>query len=191
MAFKLGMKGVLNYKEGGQAGADPWAALTNVTDVTTPLQKSTADATTRANNGWRATVPSLKEGSVDFEMVWDPEDPGFQVIRDAFFNDTVVGLQILDEADGEGLQADFMISNFTRSEPIEEVMKVAVTAVITYSTTPPSWVTPSMMALAAKGGAKGEDAPDDDAASLSVSSTAVDPIPTPSDDEPDAEPVKV
>lgn len=38
---------------------------------------SGAARTTRANNGWRATAGTLKEGSIEFEMVWDPTDAGF------------------------------------------------------------------------------------------------------------------
>jgi hypothetical protein len=33
------------------------------------------------------------------------------------------------------------IINFTRSEPLEEAIKVSVTAKPTYSTTAPSWMT--------------------------------------------------
>lgn len=32
------------------------------------LEKGEADVTTRANNGWRATKGTLKEGSIEFEM---------------------------------------------------------------------------------------------------------------------------
>ncbi|MBW7904865.1 MAG: hypothetical protein LC135_09665 [Phycisphaerae bacterium] len=45
-----------------------------------------------------------------------------------------------DGAGGQGLQADFMITQFSRSEPLEEAISVSVTAKVTYSTTPPSWI---------------------------------------------------
>jgi hypothetical protein len=36
-----------------------------------------ADVTTRGNAGWRATVATLKDGSIEFEMVWDTGDADF------------------------------------------------------------------------------------------------------------------
>jgi TP901-1 family phage major tail protein len=140
MAIKLGMEAALKYKTGGQAGAGAWTALGNTRDVTLNLEAGEADVTTRANSGWRATVATLKEASVEFEMVWDTGDVGFTAIKNAFFNSDPIGLQILDAAAGQGLQADFSITNFSRSEALEEAITVSVTAKVTYSATAPSWI---------------------------------------------------
>jgi len=48
--------------------------------------------------------------------------------------------QILDETSGQGLQADFSITNFSRNEALEEAITVSVTAKVTYSATAPSWI---------------------------------------------------
>ena len=109
-------------------------------DVTLSLETGEADITTRANAGWRATVGTLKEASVEFEMVWDTADAGFTAIKDAFFNNAVIGLQVLDGDAGEGLEADFSITNFSRSEQLEEALTVSVTAKVTYDGTAPSWI---------------------------------------------------
>ncbi|GJQ28367.1 MAG: hypothetical protein HBSAPP03_02510 [Phycisphaerae bacterium] len=140
MAIKLGMEAVLKHKVGGQAGGGSWTALGNVKDVTLNLETGEADVTTRANAGWRATVGTLKEASVEFEMVWDTADAGFTAIKNAFFNNAVIGLQVLDGTSGQGLQADFSIINFSRSEALEEAITVSVTAKVTYSATAPSWI---------------------------------------------------
>ena len=140
MAIKLGMEATLNYKPDGQGGAGSWTELTNVKDVTLSLETGEADVTTRANSGWRATVATLKDASVEFEMVWDTGDAGFAAIKDAYLGNEVIGLQVLDGDSGEGLQADFMITSFSRSEALEEAIMVSVTAKVTYSTTPPSWI---------------------------------------------------
>lgn len=142
MAIRLGMEATLNYKVGGQAGGGAWTELTNTKDVTLSLEAGEADVTTRANNGWRAIVATLKDASVEFEMVWDTGDAGFGAVKDAYLNNAVLGLQILDGDSGEGLQADFMITAFSRSEALEEAIMVSVTAKVTYSATPPSWLTP-------------------------------------------------
>ena len=143
MAIRLGMEAVLNYKTGGQDGAGSWVELANVRDVTLSLEAGEADVTTRSNSGWRAVVATLKEASVEFEMVWDTADAGFGAVKDAYLNNAPIGMQILDGSSsgaGEGLQADFMITSFSRSESLEEAITVSVTAKVTYSDTPPSWI---------------------------------------------------
>ena len=140
MAIELGMDAVLNFKSGGVGGAGSWVELANVKDVTLSLETGEADITTRANAGWRATVGTLKEASVEFEMVWDTADAGFTAIKDAFFNNAVIGLQVLDGPAGEGLEADFSITNFSRSEQLEEALTVSITAKVTYDGTAPAWI---------------------------------------------------
>jgi hypothetical protein len=68
MSIKLGMEAKLYY---GAAGMTATTELTNVKDVTLNLESGEADVTTRGNSGWRATVGTLKTGSVEFEMIWD------------------------------------------------------------------------------------------------------------------------
>ncbi len=140
MSIKLGMEAKLYY---GVAGATATSELTNVKDVTLNLESGEADVTTRANAGWRATVGTLKTGSVEFEMIWDSDDAGFTAIKDAYFNNEPIALAILDEAGGEGLDADFSITSFSRKEALEEAITVSVTAKPTYSTRAPAWVEPT------------------------------------------------
>ena len=140
MPIKLGLEAKLYY---GVAGAAPTTELTNVKDVTLNLEAGEADVTTRGNAGWRATVGTLKSGTVEFEMVWDTADAGFAAIKNAYFNNTPIALAILDGAAGEGLEADFAITNFSRKEALEEAITVSVTAKPTYSTRAPQWRTPA------------------------------------------------
>lgn len=140
MALKLGMEAELLYKVGGQDAGGSWIAIDNVRDVTLNLEASEADVTTRGNDGWRAIVAALKDATVEFEMVWDTADAAFTAIQEAFIDNDIIGFQVLDETGGQGLQADFMISNFSRSEPLEEAQTVSVTARPTYSTTAPTWI---------------------------------------------------
>ena len=137
MAIRLGMEAKIYH---GAAGSTATSELTNVKDVTLNLETGEADVTTRGNQGWRATVGTLKEGSVEFEMVWDSDDSGFTAIKNAYFNNTPIALAILDYENGEGLDADFSITNFSRNEPLEEAITVSVTAKPTYSTRAPAWV---------------------------------------------------
>ena len=140
----LGMDAHLFFCVDGAGGSPTWTEITNVKDLTLNLEKGEADVTTRGNNGWRATVGTLKEASVEWDMVWDTDDAGFAAIKDAYFDNLLIGLAVLDrvidDPDAEGLIADFSITNFSRSEPLEEALTVSITAKPTYSTTAPRWV---------------------------------------------------
>lgn len=119
-----------------------YAELTNIRDVTINLEKSEADITTRGGGGFRQSVGTLKDGSVDFQMVWDTADTNFTTFRTAFFDDDTVYCKFLDGAGGQGLHAAFSIVNFSRSEALEEALMVDVSLKITKDTDlSPTWVT--------------------------------------------------
>jgi len=123
--FILGMNAKIYY---GTAGSTASSELSNVRDVTVTLEAGEADVTTRANDGWRATAPTLKECTVEFEMVWKTTDAGFTAIKNAFLNNTTIALLVLSESGGEGMDGDFSITNFSRNEALEEAITVSVTA---------------------------------------------------------------
>ena len=137
MSIRLGMQAKLYH---GAAGATATTELSNVKDVTLNLETGESDVTTRASNGWRATIATLKNGSVEFTLIWDTEDAGFTAIKNAYFNNTAIALAVLDGEGGSGLDADFSVPNFTRNEPLEEAITVNVTVKPTYVSRAPTWV---------------------------------------------------
>ena len=146
MSVRLGLDAKL-YRNTGSGGTPTWEEMTNVRDLTLNIEASEADVTTRGNAGWRATLAALKDGSIEFEMVWDTQDAGFTAIRQAFFGNTGIEFAVMDGditvVGSQGLRALMAITNFSRSEPLEEAITVSVTAKPTYSETPPSWMTVS------------------------------------------------
>lgn len=143
MTIKLGMEAKL-YRNTGTYASPTWVEMQNVKDLTLNLEASEADVTTRGNAGWRATIAALKDGSIEFEMVWDTEDTDFTALKNAFFDGTPIELAVMDgdmsAAGTQGLRAVCRILNFTRTESLEEALTVSVTAKPTYSTAPPSWL---------------------------------------------------
>jgi len=143
MAAILGMNGKL-YRNTGVWATPVWAEVKNVTSVTLNLEKSEADVTTRKNKGWRAMIGALKEGSVDFEMIWDTSDDDFQAFVDAWLNDTIIDVAVMDgdiiSAGSEGLRAEMAVITVTRQEPLEEAMKATVNIKPTYSENAPEWM---------------------------------------------------
>lgn len=136
MNFLLGMNAKLYI---GASVTDPaeisvaaLSELDNVKDVTLNTQAGEADITTRANKGWRGTAPTLRECTLDFQMVWKPNDTGFAAVKQAFLTSGEVAMAALtgdvEDADAEGPVGNFTITNFSRSEALEEAIVVDVTA---------------------------------------------------------------
>jgi hypothetical protein len=143
MSIRLGLDAKLYFCAAGIGGTPQWTELTNVKSVTLSLQKAEADTTTRAAAGWKTFAATLKEASIEWEMVWDSDDAGFTAVKDAYFNNTAIGLAVMDGPvatnGSQGLWADCHIMEFSREEPLEEALSVKVTAKPTYSANPPQW----------------------------------------------------
>ena len=146
MGVKLGMDAKL-YRNTGTYASPAWNEVKNVKDVTLNLEAGSADVTTRGNGGWRANIATLKDASLEFEMVWDTADDDFAAIRTAFLGNSTVEFAVLDgpaaTSGSQGLRATMAITNFSRAEPLEEAIKVSVTAKPTYADHPPEWMTAS------------------------------------------------
>ena len=143
---KIGLDAKLYFMAAGVSGSGVWTELANVRDVNLVLEKDEADISSREANGWEATRATLKKGSIEFDMNWKPSDAGFAAIKDAYFNDSHIGIRALDaaaddpEGPGEGLEADFEVTQFRRNEPLKEAITVAVTLKVTYVDTAPTWI---------------------------------------------------
>jgi len=137
MAYVLGMNAklyrcatLINDSDNTPALAT-WILIGNVRDLTLNLETGEADITTRGNDGWRQTAATLKDGSLEFEMVWDPGDAAFTAVQTAWDTPTEIGIAALDGAEdaagSQGLAGNFSVTNFTRTEPLEEALIAAVT----------------------------------------------------------------
>ena len=143
MSIVLGLDAKL-YRNKDVPATPDWDEITNVRDVTLNLEAGEADVSTRGSSGWRATVATLKDASLEFEMVWDPSDDDFTALRDAYLNRTGIELAAMDgditTSGSQGLRALFAVINFTRNEPLEESLTASITVKPTFSTTPPEWM---------------------------------------------------
>jgi len=132
--FKLGMDCKLYYKATpltGPPDGTGWTELDNAKDVNLQQENGEADITTRANGGWRATAATLKEATIEFEMLWKPSDAAFTAILNAWLNAAEIAIAALDgaidEAGNQGLVSNCTVTSFTRNEPLEEAVTVSVT----------------------------------------------------------------
>jgi len=132
--FKLGMECKLYFKVtplSGPPDGTGWTEIDNAKDVNLQQENGEADITTRANNGWRATAATLKEATIEFEMLWKPSDAAFTAILNAWLNAGEIAIAALDgaidEAGNQGLASNCSVTSFTRNEPLEEAVTVNVT----------------------------------------------------------------
>ena len=144
MAIVLGLDAILMR---GPAGTTGSTEVKNVKDLTLNLESGEADVTTRATKGWRASVATLKEASLEFNILYDTEDEDYNAFADAYFNNafadayfnnTPMALFVTD-GNGTGLDADFSITGFSIEQPLEEALSVSVTAKPTASERAPQW----------------------------------------------------
>lgn len=144
MAIVLGLDAKL-YHNTGTYGTPTWDEVTNCRNVTLNLEKSDADVTTRGGSGWRQTVTTLKDGTVDFNMIWDTSDTDFIAFRDAWLNNTQIDCWVLDgdstTTGNQGLRAEFEVANFTRNEELEDALNVDVSLRPGFSSNAPVWQT--------------------------------------------------
>lgn len=129
--------------------AQPMIALDNCRNVGLNMSKTVADITTRGGNGWRQVLGAIKDGSVDFEMVWDSADPGFANVSHAFFQNKPLFCGVMD-GDGEdsavgyriqGLYAPFTVLDLSRDEGLENALVANVSIQPTFvSGYNPEWV---------------------------------------------------
>jgi hypothetical protein len=104
----------------------------NIKDLTVSVSAGEADVTTRANSGWRATAPTLRECELSFQMVWKTGDAFFTAIKEAALNSTTLCLAALTGgktvSGSSGIHGNFAITKFDRNEALEEAITVDVTA---------------------------------------------------------------
>ncbi len=143
-SFVLGYNAKL-YRNTGTHGSPTWVEMTNVKDLTLNMDLDEADVTTRGNAGWKANVATLLDGSIEFEMVYDPTDASFTAVQTAFFTRAAIEFAAMDgpiaTTGSQGLKATCMVKQFSVEEKLAEALTVKVTIKPTYSVNPPAWYT--------------------------------------------------
>lgn len=139
MSAHLGMAAVLHYKP-----SSTYIAITNVKDVNLNMDKGEADVTTRASGGWKQTIDSLKDASVEWSMVWDTTDTAMNAIATAFFGNTTIAMAVMDgpyaTTGSQGLVSFMTVTKFERKEPLAEAIMVDI-AVKPGPGATPAWYT--------------------------------------------------
>ena len=145
MGTKMGGEAKLYFSAAGMGGSPTWTELAKPVSPKVNLSRGEADVTSRGSGGWKRTATTLKELTIDFDMMWDVEADGFEEIRDAFLDGTPIGIAAMDgdilTPGSEGIWADMVVTKFERDEPLEQATKVSVTLKVADTENDPQWKT--------------------------------------------------
>ena len=100
-----------------------------------------ADVTTRGSD-YRLQRRALKEASISMELIYSPGDPVFQKLSDSYENGSAIGLFVSD-GHGSGLLCDASVTEFSQSQPMEDILVVNAVLVPTFVSRYPTWISAS------------------------------------------------
>jgi len=114
----------------GVPSTGSWTEINSLKDVQVPDSYGEADVTTRANGGWKATAPTLRDAPVEFTIEWDRDNEEFGELLAAYRARLPIALAFLDGAntdgDSDGVAGNFSILKFARTEGLEDHVVAAV-----------------------------------------------------------------
>lgn len=144
----LGLNAV-SAENTGTTAAPVWDTVENIRDETINLEKAFSDVTTRAANGWRMQVGTLKDASIDLQMVYKAQGADVERFRAAYFDNSRILMGFFDDAPDAagvivaGLIGGFEVTNFNMPRNLEEaaMIDVTLTARDDDAGGPPQWFT--------------------------------------------------
>lgn len=114
----------------GNYASPTWGAVEAVRNVTLESPHIMADASRRGSGGFKQYLATLKDVSLNIEMVWDKDDTAFVALYEAMIARTPVELAIVDGANESGalwLDAMWLPEAWPRAEELEGILIVDAT----------------------------------------------------------------
>jgi hypothetical protein len=133
--IRIGLEGVFLY---GTAGTTPTTEAVNVDAVALAISKRTAERIKR-HKKYVAKKVTVTEATLSFEITDEEGDAFLTAVKTAAMNDTALAMYATDITSGEGLNADWYITEFSRDENNAEFINYKVTAVLTDEDRDPVW----------------------------------------------------
>ena len=121
--YKLGLDCVLTV--GG-------TQIKDAKDVTLNIERGDADVTTRNSNGWRAHLGTLKDASIEFNILTGGDS--FSGLLSMFTGRTSASVAV--SGGNLSFSASMVVTNFAVSQPLEDGEGVAVTLRPSLGSTP-------------------------------------------------------
>ncbi len=117
------------YRNTGTYNSPVWTLITTVKDVTFAITKGDADGSSRAST-WKGHLPTLKDMSLEYEILRTRVLGDNDALRDSFLNDTILDIAVADQtistSGTEYLRADVFTTEFSRKEPLEGPVTISI-----------------------------------------------------------------
>jgi len=117
----------------GTAGSTATTEMSNVRDVKKSDKKILANISRRGSR-FKVSKVTMREIEVQFSMINDDTDADVTALRAAYESDTPLAFKVVDKTSGEGVDADWEISQFDEDQPDEGEQLISVTITPTYLT---------------------------------------------------------
>ena len=123
------------YDPTGYFTSSVWSLVKNIKDVTRNLETALADASVRGST-YKQQVGTMKDLSIDTQMVYDAYDDDLQAFENAFHLSENVPICVLDgdieTVGSRGIMLVAQVSKFQGNEALEDVGLVDITFVPGY-----------------------------------------------------------
>lgn len=118
------------YYNSGTYSTPTWNLIPRVIDLSTSLGKNLATLAAR-DSAWEFKGPALKTASLEIGYLHKPgADTIFDVFKDAYLNDTLVELLVLDQlvatSGAKGPRLHVIISGLDEDQPLEDGIKFSI-----------------------------------------------------------------
>ena len=137
------------YRNTGSVASPVWNECTHVSDVDLGMTKGKGEVKARVSS-FVKHVPGMKQPSLDFEIIADTTVDDYNVLRDAWVNDTVIHFAVCDQAiatsGADYWKGEYLIEEFSLSQKLESPPMVKVKCALSYvglagtAATDPAWV---------------------------------------------------
>lgn len=108
-----------------------WTEITKARDVSLELSDDEVDMSSRAGDGFKATLQGLRDWGMSFNMLWNNEDTVLAALRDAYLDRNPIALAFMDGdievAANEGPCGNFSVTRFERAEDMADAVVANIT----------------------------------------------------------------
>jgi len=107
-----------------------WSNISLTKDLTLNLDKTEADASARVS-GWTLTVGTMKNATIEFEIIEDTTDANWTALKNSFINGTEIDVAVLNgpsaTVGSNGIRAYMEVMTFNRNEQLNGIITRNVT----------------------------------------------------------------
>lgn len=142
VTYKFGRGAQLYHGTAGQTAA---TIIEDVKDVTVTTTTTAIDISTRSSGPVKVYGAGMTELEVSWNMLCRTSGEAYTALRTAYTTGAPLSLKALNGTAGEGLDGDFILTEFTEEQALDDSVNVSCKAQPTFidDTRPVTWISAS------------------------------------------------